>query len=283
MPKSTWNGTINFALLQLPVSLYTAVRDQDVSMKQLCPVHHLPISMKRVCPGAPGAPAAPVEGEAAAAEATPDVPAADTSHEVAYADLVSGYEFDGQLAVFTAAELDPPQAARSFDIELCVPERSVDLRFFDKAYVVGPQERGAARAYALLREALRSTHMVALGKIALKSRQRLAALRVHQNLLMLQIMRWPDELVALADFTFATGEDPSDDELSLAEQLVDSLAGNLEAANFRDEYRETLQRMIRARLSGEEPAPEAAPPTPATGVENLVSMLQRSIAERKAA
>lgn len=274
MPKSTWNGSLVFGLLTLPVSLFTSVRDQHISLKQLCPIHHKPISQRKFCPGAP------VPAEEGGAPAKPAV-----QHEVAHADLVHGYTLGEETVVFTSEELERAPVARNFEIKLCVPETEVDPRFFEKPYIVGPRDASADRPYALLREALRRTGMVAVGKIALKSREQLAALRVMDGLLLLQIMRWPDELVGLADFAEIAemGDILLDGEVALAEQLVHNLAGSIAAAGFRDEYQETLQRMIAARMKGEDVGPAAQPEPEASGVADLLSVLQASLDARKAA
>lgn len=268
MPRSTWNGTLSFGLIHFPVSLYTAVGDQNLSFRQLCPVHQKPISMKRFC-----------AGEAAEA-------GEETAHEVAHADLVSGFETGpDEFVVLTKADFERAALpiGKSFEIRLCVPEAAVDLRFFDKPYLVGPQKPAAARPYALLREALRRTGMVAAGMIALKSRQQVAALRVMGDALLLHLMHWPDELVDLGEFSFPAGTDLQDGEVALAEQLVHSLAGSLATAGFRDEYRENLERLITARMSGEELEFATAEEPAATAVTDLVAMLQASIAAKKAA
>lgn len=274
MPRSTWNGSLVFGLLTLPVSLFTSVRDQHISLKQLCPTHHKPISQRKFCPGAP------VPAEEGGPPAKPAV-----EHEVAHADLVHGYTLGEETVVFTSDELERAPVARNFEITLCVPETEVDPRFFEKPYIVGPRDASADRPYALLREALRRTGMVAVGKIALKSREQLAALRVMDGLLLLQIMRWPDELVGLADFAeiVEMGDTLLDGEVALAEQLVHNLSGSLAAAGFRDEYQETLQRMIAARMKGEDVGPAAQPEPEASGVADLLSVLQASLDARKAA
>lgn len=273
MPKSTWNGSLVFGLLQLPVSLFTSVREEHISFKQLCPTHHKPISQRRFCPGEA------VPGE----EGGPGKPA--VAHEVAYADLVHGYTLAGETAVFTKEELERAPVVKNFEIKLCVPEDSIDPRFFDKPYVVGPRDASADRPYALLREALRRTGMVGIGKIAISSRERLAGLRVMDGLLLLHVMRWPAELVSLADFAeFADlGGDLLDAEVGLAEQLVRNLSGSIASAGFRDEYQEMVERMVTARLNGEElgPAPKAEPEP--SGVADLLSVLQASLDARRAA
>lgn len=266
MPRSTWNGTLSFGLIHLPVSLFTAVREQDVKFRQLCPVHRQPISMKRVCAGPPG-------GDPAEA------------HEVAQGDLVSGYEHaPGQFVVVTKEERTAsPGDKASFDVRLFVPHDSLDPRLFDKPYLVLPQKPDAARTYALLREALTRSAMTGIGLITLRSKQHMGAIRVAGDVVFLQTLHWPDELVDLAEFALPGGGDLGDREVALALQLVDSLSGALATAEFKDGHRERLQRLIMARAEGEEPEPEVPAEGSGTPVTDLVALLEASIAARRAA
>jgi DNA end-binding protein Ku len=256
--RSTWNGTVTFGLLTIPVGLYTAVREQDLSFKQLCPTHSAPIQMKRVC----------TQGQ----------------EEIAYADLVKGYEVGpGDFVVLR--EEDFEHAARpiprTFDLELFASEAEVDLRFFHTPYFVVPKPE-AARIYALLREALRSTGRVGIGRIALKTRQQVAALRVLGNALVLQLMHWPDELEPVTGYAFPDA-DLQPAELDLAGELIAGLAGEMGTAAFADEYRVNLQRIIEARVSGAEIDLPRAPEPEASGVVDLVAALRASLAARQAA
>jgi DNA end-binding protein Ku len=256
--RSTWNGTVTFGLLTIPVGLYTAVREQDLSFKQLCPAHSAPIQMKRFC----------TQGQ----------------EEVAYGDLVKGYEV-GPGDFIVLREEDFEHAARpiprTFDLQVFVAERDVDLRFFHTPYFVVPKPEGA-RTYALLREAIRRTGMVGIGRIALKTKQQIAALRVLGDALVLQLMHWPDELEAAAGYAFPDAE-LQQAEVDLAEQLVANFAGELSAADFTDDYRVNLQRIIEARVSGQEIDLPQAPEPEASGVIDLVAALRASLAARQAA
>ena len=256
--RSTWNGTVTFGLLTIPVGLHTAVREQDLSFKQLCPTHAAPIQMKRFCTRA--------------------------QEEVAYADLVKGYEV-GPGDYVVLREEDFEHAARpiprTFDLELFVAEAEVDLRFFHTAYFVVPKAE-AARTYALLREALRRTEKVGVGRIALKTRQQVAALRVLGSALVLQLMHWPDELEPAAGYAFPDA-DLQPAELELASELIAGYAGQLSTASFTDEYRANLQRIIEARVSGAEIDLPPAPEPQASGVVDLVAALRASVAARQAA
>lgn len=256
--RSTWNGTLTFGLLTIPVGLYGAVREQDLSFKQLCPTHSAPIQMKRCC----------TQGQ----------------EEVAYGDLVKGYEV-GPGDFIVLREEDFEHAARpiprTFDLQVFVAEGDVDLRFFHTPYFVVPKPDGA-RTYALLREAIRRTRKVGIGRIALKTKQQIAALRVLGDALVLQLMHWPDELEAPAGYAFPETE-PQEAEVELAKQLIAGLTGELSATAFTDDYRVNLQRIIEARVSGEEIDLPGAPEPEASGVVDLVAALRASLAARQAA
>jgi DNA end-binding protein Ku len=257
MARSVWNGTLGFGLLNIPVALYTSVREQDLSFKQLCPEHRVPIAMKRCC--------------------------SHDDAELAFVDLAKGFEVAaGEYVVLTEEDMERAALplSKSFDIRLFVPESEVDLRFFHTPYFVVPKAEGV-RTYALLREAIRRTGRLAVGKIALKTKQQIAALRVSGSALVLQLMHWPDELVA-PEFGFP-GEMHDPAELALAEQLVAGFDGALAGEEWTDEYRANLERIIEARVRGEEVEFTAAPSREATDVIDLVAVLRASLAARKAA
>lgn len=302
---STWNGTLGFGMLVIPISLYTSVRDQDPSFKQLCPRHRRPISMRKVCAG-------PIEGaQNAAATLDPASPltrliafgeehelaaelmdflqgqAATTEHEVAHADLLSGYPHPKEQGRFIAlSKADFENAGkplgRSFDIILCTPEASVDLRFFDKPYFMLPQKPEANRPYALLREALRRTESVAIGMITMRSKQHVAAVRVMGDALLLHLMEWPRNLVPIDEFTFPAS-DLTEDEIGLGAKLVDTMTAALEDADLRDRYTENVQRLIASRVDGTEEEFTTAEEPAATPMTDLLAMLRTSIESRKAA
>lgn len=302
---STWNGTLGFGMLMVPISLHTSVRDQDPSFKQLCPRHRRTISLRKICAG-------PVEGapdEAAPLDPTsplgrlvvfgeehgldPELmaflrgEAAKTEHEVAHADLLSGYPHPKEAGKFIAlSKADFENAGkplgRSFDIMLCAPAATVDLRFYDKPYFIMPQKPEANRPYALLREALRRTGTVAIGMITMRSKQHVAAVRVMGDALLLHLMQWPRNLVTMDEFTFPQIA-LTEDEIGLGAKLVDAMTGSLEDADLRDQYAENVQRLIMARVAGKEEEFASVEEPATTPVTDLVAMLRSSIESRKAA
>jgi DNA end-binding protein Ku len=299
---STWNGSMAFGMLVVPISLHTAVRDQDPSFKQLCPKHRRAIGQRKICAGPADGTAAPLHPTsplarliafAAENEAEPELleflraQAGATEHEVAHADLLSGYPHPSKPGEFIAlTKTDFENAGkplgRQFDILFCMPTGDVDHRFYDKPYFITPQKREADRPYALLREALRSTDNVAIGMITMRSKQHVAAVRVMGDALLLHLMQWPRNLVAPDDLVFPQAE-LTGDEIGMAQQLVAAMAGTIEGADLRDQYTENVQRLIAARVAGKEEDFAPAEEPEATKVTDLVAMLRHSIDARKAA
>lgn len=259
MPRSTWNGTLSFGLIHLPVSLFTAVREQDVKFRQLCAVHRRPITMKRYCAGP--------------ADADPPV-----AHEVAQDDIVPGVEHvPGSFVTVTKEERAATDGDKSaFGVQLFVARDSLDPRLFGKPYLVLPQKPEAARAYALFREALARTGMMGIGLLTLRSKQQMAAVRAEGDVVLLHAMHWPDELVSLGEFALPPAPELQEAEIGLAVQFIESKAGALATAEFRDGRRERLERLILARAEGTEPEPAAAEGS--TPVTDLVALLQASLA-----
>lgn len=267
MPRVTWKGSISLGLLNAPVELYTGATEERIKFKQLCPVHRSPISQPTICQRG---------GE-----------------PVARADLVKGFEKvpdktdPDNFVVLTEADLERAALPLSkvLEIEVCVPAREVDLRFFDTAYIAVPPKKDPGRVFALLHAALASTGNVAIGRIALRTKQHLAAVRVLGAFLAVHVMHWPDELVSLEAFTPPQAEvKPA--ELALAEQLVGALVGEFDATRFVDEHRVNVMKLIEARMAGEPDVTFEEQKEPDSTETDLMAMLTASIAvagERRAA
>jgi DNA end-binding protein Ku len=250
--RSMWKGAISFGLVTIPVKLYTATEQRDVSFRQVHVTDGGRIHFRRVCS---------LDGE-----------------EVPFADVAKGYELpDGEMVVLTDEDLSrlPLPSARSIEVLNFSPAEQVDPILWNRSYYVEPEPAGT-RAYVLLREALDRTGKVAVTKVALRQRESLAALRSHDGVLVLETMLWPDEIRA-ADFPFLDQDiDVRSQELRMATSLVDSMTEDFEPDQYHDEYREALQQLIEAKVEGHEVAP---PPEPAAEEEpaSLLDALQASL------
>jgi len=250
--RSMWKGAISFGLVTIPVKLYTATEQRDVSFRQVHAKDGGRIHFRRVCS---------LDGE-----------------EVPFADVAKGYELpDGEMVVLTDEDLAhlPLPSARSIEVLNFSPADQVDPILWNRSYYVEPEPAGT-RAYVLLREALDRTGKVAVTKVALRQRESLAALRSHDGVLVLETMLWPDEIRA-ADFPFIDEDvDVRAQELRMATSLVDSMTEDFDPGQYHDDYREALQQMIEDKVEGRE---VTQPPEPAAEEEpaSLLDALQASL------
>jgi DNA end-binding protein Ku len=257
--RAIWRGAISFGLVSIPVRLYTATEERDVAFHQVHRTDGGRIRYKRIC-------------------------AAD-GEEVAYVDIAKGYELDsGEMVVLTDDDLAglPLSTAKAVDVLQFVPLEQVDPIYFAKSYYLEP-DKAATKPYVLLRDALARSGMVALVKVAIRTREQLATLRVRDRVLVLETMLWPDE-IRTPDFGFLAEEvQVRTQELSMAESLIESMSGDFDPTEYHDEYREALRAVIEAKIEGRqvvEPEPVAA-----TGGEavDLMAALRQSVAAAKRA
>ena len=256
--RVVWRGTISFGLVTIPVALYVATESKNVPSRQIHVNDGGRVQYKRVCS---------IDGA-----------------EVPYEEIGRGYESTtGELVVLSEVDLAalPAKTSRSIEIVSFLPQAAVDPIYFDRSYYVEPERQGA-KAYRLMRDALRKMGRLALAKVRLRDREILAVLRVQGDVLVLATMLWPDE-VRQPKFPFLAEDDEwvsPTQELAMAEALIDSLADEqLDTTRYRDVHRETLTALIDAKATtGRAPTPEvasgAAPP-------DLLSALRASIEAAK--
>ncbi len=251
-----WKGMISFGLVNIPVELHGAVKDNRPRFRLLHARDKSPVSYDRVCQR---------EGKA-----------------VAWEELVKGYEYaKGKYVVlskddFKTAALEKTQTLDVLDF---VPGDDIDDRFFDTSYFAVPG-KGGGRGYAVLREALRASGRVGIGKIVLREGQHLAALNVVDEALVITLMRFADQLVDVDRFKFPNAKDVRASELAMAKQLVETLAGDWTPEKYKDDYRANLMRIIEAKLEGTTPDLVAEEQGEDAQVVDLMERLKRSLAGR---
>ena len=255
--RVVWRGTISFGLVTIPVALYVATESKNIPSRQIHVNDGGRVQYKRVCS---------IDGA-----------------EVPFEEIGRGYESTtGELVVLSDVDLAalPAKTSRSIEIVSFLPAGAVDPIYFDRSYYVEPEKQGA-KAYRLMRDALRKMGRVALAKVRLRDREIIAVLRVHGDVLVLATMLWPDE-VRRPTFPFLAEDDEwvsPTQELAMAEALIDSLADEkLDPSRYRDVHRETLTALIDAKATGRTPTPEAV--TGATPPD-LMSALRASIEAAK--
>ncbi len=228
MARALWKGSIAFGLVNIPVELYTAVRDSRPHFRMLHAEDKSPVRFERVCQR---------EGK-----------------PVAWDELVKGYEYEkGRFVVLTKEDFKSAalEKNRTIDIRSFVKPEEIDDRFFESAYFLVPP-KGAERAYALLREAIRETGLVGIATVVLRDAQHLAAVEVSRDALVLTLMRYSEELVDVSEYRFPHATDVRKPELQMARTLVENLADKWDPAQYTDTYRENLMKIIKAKMKGKE-------------------------------
>jgi len=255
-----WKGTLNFGLVSVPVKLYSAVVHKDVHFHQLHGRDHARIVQRRFCSA---------EGE-----------------EVDYSEIVKGYELaPGRYVVVEADEVAAlePTFTRTIDIEDFVQMDEIDLIYLDRPYFLVPN-RGGARSYRLLLEAMRETGKVGVGRIVLRSREQLVAIRPREDALLMFTMNFGDEIQQPASFSELedTEVEVGERELEVARRLVDSIAREFDIDNYRDTYREALLDLIDRKANGEQVVLEPPVQQESLQAPDLMSALEASLAEVRA-
>jgi DNA end-binding protein Ku len=256
MARAIWTGAISFGLVNVPVKLYSATSPKTVRFHQLSSKTGARVRQKRVDPS--------------------------TGDEVAYEDIVKGYELSpDRYVLIEPGELEAldPKATKTIDIEEFVEESEIDPIYYDHSYYLAPTT-GGAKAYTLLLEAMREAGKVAIGRVVIRSKQQLCALRPTEGVMTMSTMLFGDEVVPpdRIDELDAVGEaEASKRALTMAQQLIDSLSAEFDPDKFRDDYRDRVLDLIERKAAGEEIAvqPEAEDTTPAP---DLMAALEASLA-----
>jgi DNA end-binding protein Ku len=253
MARSMWKGAIAFGLVNIPVELYSAVRDHRPRFRLLHAKDESPVHYERVCQ---------TEGKA-----------------VGWEDLVKGYEYEkGHFVVLTKDDFKTAalEKTKTIDILDFVDPREVDERYFETPYYLQPG-RGAERAYALIRDAIRESGKIGIAKIILRDAQHLAAVEAIGDALVLTMMRFADELADLEDFKFPSSAGIRAPEMKMAKQLVDSLSAKWEPDKYTDEYTANLMRVIQAKLKGKKPRLQERETPQQADVIDLMARLRASL------
>ncbi|MEU9074451.1 Ku protein [Kitasatospora sp. NPDC048538] len=256
--QTTWKGTISFGLVSIPVHLYSATQEHDVPLHQVHAKDGGRVRMKRYC-----------EQE---------------EKEVPYAEIAKGYESpDGRTVTLSDDDLAdlPLPSKKIIDVLAFVDAGEIDPLMFSKAYYVGVADKAAAKPYALLRDALTESGQIAVTKIALRTRESPAVLRVHDGTLVLQTCIWPDEVRPAAGIAPEEDVAVRPQELKMARSLMDTLSEDFDLSQLHDDYQQALQQVITARLEGVEVPHEEEPGEAPDNVIDLMEALRTSLKQAR--
>jgi DNA end-binding protein Ku len=248
-----WKGSVSFGLVNIPVELRTAVRSDHISFRLLNKEDLSPVKYERV--------------------------SQDEGEPIAWKEIVKGYEYEkGKYVVMTDADFKAAaiEGSKTIDIMDFVKEEEIDPRYFDTPYYLVPA-KGSEKSYALLREAVRKTGAVGIGKIIIRQKQHLAGIKVVGDALILEIMRFANELVDASEYNFPKRADVRPQELKMAEQLIENLAEPFDPDKYTDDYRSNLMKIIKAKMKGKTAKLPEREEAPDTGVLDLMSKLRASL------
>ncbi|WP_042365969.1 non-homologous end joining protein Ku [Streptacidiphilus neutrinimicus] len=259
MPRSVWTGSITFGLVAVPVKLYPATETHSGPV--LHQVHREDgsrVRLKRFC-----------EAE---------------DREVEYGEIARGWDTpDGGVVVLTDEDLAtlPVPSKKIIDVVAFLPAERIDPLRWDSPYYVGLGDKAPAKPYVLLREAMRDSGLVAVTKVTMRSRESLAVLRVQDDLLVLQTMRWPDEIRSREGLAPEGDATLRPQELAMARSLMDTLSEDFDLDAEKDQYAVALEDLLDAKAHGATPAPAPAAEGGAEVID-LMAALRSSVAAAKA-
>jgi DNA end-binding protein Ku len=254
--RAIWKGSISFGLVNIPIALVPAVRKEAVKFRLLRKTDLSPVNYKRV---------AEADGQ-----------------EVPWDQIVKGYEYEkGSFVPIDEKDFEKVDVEASQTIQILdfVSLKDIDPIYFDKPYYLEPQKAGA-KAYLLLRNTLNETGKVGIAKVVIKTREHLAALKPRGELLVLELMHFADEL-AETEVKAPPEEPVGKREMEMAKSLVSSMTSEWEPHAYKDEYQARLIALIeeKVRTGAKEIGGKTTTRKPTTNVVDLLTVLQKSIAE----
>lgn len=263
MARPIWNGMLSFGLLNVPVQLFSAERSVDLHFRMLDNRDSNPIRYERVN--------------------------AETGEEVPWKEIVKAFEYSkGNYVIMDPEELRKaaPEATETVEIESFVPRDSISPMFFEKPYYLIPGKK-SEKGYVLLRDVLRKTKQVGIAKVVIRTRQYLCALYPLEDALVLNLIRYAQEIVAMDEFTFPGDADQyriTSKEIDMAAKLIESMSADWKADDYKDEFRAVLRKLVDARIAKqgkkatkhiEEEEHHGADAT--TNVVDFMSLLKKSL------
>ena len=266
MAATIWTGTLSFGLLHVPVKLMPGERSVDLHFRMLDSRNNARVRYERVN--------------------------AETGEEVPWKDIVKAFEYDkGNYVVLDPDDIKAAssEGKEAVEIEAFVDAKDIDLRHYEKPYVLVPGKK-AEKGYVLLRETLRKTGKAGIARVVVRQREYLSAVLPHDDAIILMLLRYQQEIVPLEEFKLPEGK-PSDfrvspKEIEMATQLIESMSVPWNPEDYQDDYRERLRAVIDKRMKSEGVvSPEADDEIEregiATNVVDFESLLKKSISENK--
>ena len=257
--RAIWKGSISFGLVNIPIALYPATRKEELKFRLLRGSDQSPVNYKRV--------------------------AEKDGKEVPWDQIVKGYEYEkGKFVVLRDEDFQRVdlEATKTVDIQDFVEVRDINPMFFYKPYYLEPQ-KGGDKAYVLLRDALSASDKVGIAKVVIKTRQYLAGLKAQDEVLVLELMHFADELAATDKLAVPKKLAPGKREMEMAKTLIDNMSSKWDPEKYRDDYKEALMDVIEEKVEagGKEIEEKPRKKVSSTKVIDLVAVLQESLAKSR--
>jgi DNA end-binding protein Ku len=255
--RPIWSGVLSFGLINIPIKVYSGTAGTGIDFSMLHKTDYSPIRYAKVCRK---------EGK----ELTQD-------------DIVKGYEYsDGDYVVLTSEDLKSVNMTRSQAIEVLdfVKESEIDTIYFEKPYYL-EADKGAGKAYAILRESLKKSKKVGVAKFVIHSREHLGIIKPHEKIIVLEQMRFEDQIAAWDKLTVPKEESPRAKELSMATSFIDHLTEHFDPSDYKDTFHERLMKLIKQKMKGKTVKVEKEEKITPTKSADLMSMLRESLERAK--
>lgn len=249
---AVWKGSISFGLVNIPIKMYTASHSKDISFVLLHKTDMSEIRYARICK---------VEEK-----------------EVPWKDIVKGYEYEkGDFVVLNDKDFEKANLKKTKTIEIFhfINQEEIDPVYYVKPYFLEPDKNGE-KAYGLLRDALKKSQKVGLGKYVIRNREHLAVIKCYQGMIILNELRYEHELLNVQDLTIPEKSQVNSKELKMALQLIDQLTASFNPKKYKDTYTEEIKQIIKQKAKGRPIHPKTEKP-PSSKVHDLMSLLQASL------
>ncbi|QGT98888.1 Ku domain protein [Candidatus Syntrophocurvum alkaliphilum] len=245
--RTLWKGAVSFGLVNIPIKMYVATERKDIKFNYLHKECMSPIKYQKYC--------------------------SNCDKEINNEEIVRGYEYQkGNYVIMNEEDFEkiPLENTKTIDILDFVELNEVDPIYFDKTYYLEPSE-GGDKAYSLLVEAMRETSKVAIAKVIIRSKQTLAALRIKDNVLIMETIFYPDEIRSPASLNLGVDKEKlHDNEIKMAVSLIKNLSTNFQPEKYENEHRKALWEVIEAKIVGK----EVVAPTPDVEQGNVVDLME---------
>jgi DNA end-binding protein Ku len=258
--RAIWTGALSFGLVNIPVRLYSATEDHGLDLDMLHKKDLSPIRYARICR---------VDGK-----------------EIPYDDIVKGYEYEkGDYVVLTDEDFKKANVKKTKTIDIVdfAKEDDIDTMYFEKPYYLEP-EKGAFKAYALLREAIKKSKKVGVAKFVLRNREHLGVLKAKGNIIVLNQLRFKEEIREPEDLKVPSkSENATNKEIAMALTLIDQLTEHFKPEDYKDTYVKDVKQIIDAKVKGKKPKTKNdVKDTTPTEVHDIMAMLKKSLEKQKA-